>query len=93
MNVKCTDGIKYIVENGYSWFITDMIVILKNDPKVLKESFCAVKLEVKDGVADAVITDGNNKILYSQHYKYTDAKIKDLLLYYIDGVLLYSGEY
>ena len=66
-----TDGIVYVMENGYSWIVTDFLsLVMPNCP----------------------INDGNEKVLYTQKYEYTDAK-KEFLMYYIDGVLLLSGEY
>ena len=89
MGANVTDGVKYIMDNGYSWFVTDMLVILKMK---IREPFCSVKLKVEDSKAEAIITDGNDNKLYSQKYEYTDAK-RDLELYFTDNVLMLSNEY
>lgn len=92
MGAKVTDGVGYIMQNGYSWFVTDAIVSLRMIPELKNEEFVVVKLKVKDKKAVVTMTDGNEKILYTQKYDYTNAKT-DLTLYYQNGVLLLSGEY
>ena len=88
LNKLVTDGIKYIMENGYSWFVTDAIVAINT----LEDGFKVIKLKVKDNKAEMIITDGDEKILYKQNYDYTDAK-RELKLYYNQGVLMLAGEY
>lgn len=90
MGVNVTDGIMYIMENGYSWFVTDMLVILKM--KLKDAEFCSVKLKLSDGGAKAIIDDGNDNVLYTQDYELTDAE-RELTLFFTDGVLMLSGEY
>ena len=93
MNTTVTDGIKYIMNNGYSWFVTDAISVFKTKANLLGQEFLSIKLKLLDGnKAKMVITDGNEKILYEQKYEYTDAQ-KEFTLYYMNEVLLYSGEY
>ena len=91
LGANVTDGVAYIMENGYSWFVTDMIVILKMK---IDEPFCSVNLKVDTDKKKAVATidDGNGKLLHSQKYDYTDAK-RDLNLFFTDNVLMLSGEY
>ena len=91
MGVKCTEGIVYIMKSGYSWFVTDMVVMI--NAKFKDEEFLSVKLKVNDdNTAKATIEDGNGKVFYTQEYKYTDAK-KDLTLFCTNNVLMLSGEY
>ena len=89
--IQTTDGIIYIMKNGYSWVITDAIVILKSFSQE-KYPFISMDFKIKNGQADINYTDGNGNIIYTQHYKYTDAK-KDFKLFYTDNVLMLSGEY
>jgi len=88
--MNCTDGIGYIMKNGYSWFVTDMITVIKG--KYKDEEFLSVKLKVKDKKATATIGDGNGKVFYTQNYEYTDAK-RDLTLFCTDNVLMLNSEY
>lgn len=94
--VNVTDGIKYIMENGYAWFVTDFIAVIKfrnNFPKLRNQPFLTVKLKrTGDSEADLLIEDGNYNVLYRQHYTFTDAK-RDLTLYFTNGVLLLPTEY
>lgn len=93
MGVIGTDGIAYVMRNGYSWAVTDACVILKREPKVMSEEFVVVKLRLlPDKKAEIVYDDGNGNILYTQKYEYTTAK-RELRMYYTDGVLMLSGEY
>jgi hypothetical protein len=97
LGFNVTDGINYIMQNGYSWFVTDSLAVVMSESKVLKylidENFLTIKLLLKDNKkAVMIITDGNDNILYTQKYEYTDAK-RELTLYFIDNVLLLNSEY
>ena len=89
-NINLTDGIGYVMNNGYSWFITDMLAVIS----ILKEEeFLSIKLKInKDKTATAEITDGNEKVLYTQGYEWTDAKI-NLNLFFTNNVMMLSQEY
>jgi hypothetical protein len=95
-NVNVTDGVKYIMENGYSWFVTDSIIEIINLVRRYPDAsnFMAVKLKVNKDKATAVVSfeDGNGKVYKRRRYEFTDAK-RDLTLFYQDGVLMLSGEY
>ena len=92
--VHVTEGVKYLMDNGYAWFVTDTIAVIKCVPKVRKEPFLSVKLKLnrEKAHADLIIEDGNYNELYRQHYNFTDAK-KDLKLFCTDNVLMLNTEY
>ncbi len=90
MGVLATDGVRYIMENGYAWLVTDAAAILTQNLK--DEIFVAIRLKVNDGSAVVDYTDGNDKVLFQQKYPYSDAK-KDLILYYTDDVIMLASEY
>jgi len=91
-NINATDGIKYIVDNGYHWFASDVSVILMM--KLRSEEFVAITLVVnEDKKAVVTYTNGNEKVLYTQKYNYTDAKVDKISLYFTNGVMMLSGEY
>jgi hypothetical protein len=94
LGARVTDGVMYIMENGYSWFVTDALAVIMCDPKLNAEPFLAVKLKVnlENSKADVTITDGNDREFYQQHYEYTDAK-RDLTLFFENGVLLLASEH
>ena len=84
-----TDGVIYIMENGYAWFVTDMLVIIEH--KLKGEEFLSVKLSISGKTADATIDDGNGKVLHTQHYGLTDAQVSPAM-YWENGVLMLVGE-
>ena len=93
LGALATDGVKYIMDNGYSWFVTDALSVIKGTPKLKAESFLTVELHLaEDSEADLIITDGNENTLYRQHYDFTDAK-RDLKLYFSNNVLMLASEY
>lgn len=92
LGVRVTDGVKYAMDNGYAWFITDALAVIICTPRLRKDTFLAVKLKQKGNEANLTIEDGNGKVFYRQHYGFTDAK-RDLTLFYEDGVLLLNSEH
>ena len=97
MGFNTTDGINYIMKNGYSWFITDFLSLIKVNHKGLKnEEFLSIKLKIEKTKSHnktlMEITDGNDKVLYTQNYIITDAKV-NLNLYFVNNVLLLDSEY
>jgi len=93
LSTLATDGIKYIMDNGYSWFVTDAISVIKTTQKLKNEEFLVIKLKLlKDGGAKMVIDDGNDNILYEQKYEWTDAK-REIVLFFQNNVIFLSGEY
>lgn len=93
-NTKITDGVAYIVGNGYHWFVSDLDVISLMKPKIKNEGFLVFKLKVnEDKTATATITDGNKKTLYTQKYEYTNAKVKELTLYKQNNIIMLAQEY
>jgi hypothetical protein len=88
-----TDGVKYIMNNGYGWMVTDAAATLKMHGKVKDEPFVVVKLSPQeDGGAIVTYGDGNGKILYRQKYEWSDAK-REVKLYYSAGTLMLPVEY
>jgi hypothetical protein len=89
-----TDGVRYVMICGYSWFVTDSLCAIAFKPQLRREPFLVVKLTLdpkKPHEATVTIDDGNDNILYKQHYGYTDAK-RDLKLYFENGVLCLPSE-
>lgn len=99
MGTLYTDGVKYIMENGYSWLVTDALAVIKFSRKLRAEPFLVVKLIVDLETSEACLTidDGGKgepaKVLYRQKYGYTDAKRKEVNLYFVDNVLMLASEY
>ncbi len=97
LGVLLTDGVYFIGCNNASWLITDICSILKIDPKVKKEEFVSIKFKVNKDQAQAIYTDGNEKTLHTQTYKYTDFskhfEEKEINFFYTNNVLMLSSEY
>jgi hypothetical protein len=102
-NAVVTDGVKYIMDNGYSWLVTDalsVIVCTKNAivnkarliQKLRSEQFLVIELILKKKRAIMQISDGNGKVLYKQKYGFTDADT-EVKLYFTDNVMLLPSEW
>ena len=90
-STNLTDGVVYVMENGYSWFITDSLAVIET--KFKHKEFLSVKLKLlENNKAEMVITDGNDKVFYTQKYEYTDAK-SEVDLYWCNNVFMVSSEY
>ncbi len=91
-HTEVTEGIKYLADNGYYWFVSDADIII--NMKLRNEEFIAITLRVnEDKTAIVEYTNGNGKKLYERKYNYTNAKVKELKLFYIDNTMLLTGEY
>jgi hypothetical protein len=85
-----TDGVVYIMQNGYSWFVTDSLAVIEH--KLSSQEFLHVRLMLVPGAGVKVtIDDGNGKILHTQSYPVSSAK-RDLDLFWEGGVLMLVGE-
>ena len=89
-----SDGISYIIQNGYAWFVTDAVAVIENseDKRIRHADFLAIKLKLNGNKAKVQITNRGGKVHYERDYKYTDAK-RELVLFYENGVILLAGEH
>ena len=103
-----TDGVQYVADNQYSWFVTDSLAVIEHPEEIkklskhlAKDNFLTVTLDAtkKDDIK-MIIGDGNNKVLYEQKYKSIIADYglpeNKLKFYWIEGnpaVFLLVGEY
>lgn len=96
LGFNVTDGIHYIMENGYSYLVTDLLAYFMFKPKLRDSAFLvivySVNLETKTGVV-TVREDTGQPVLYRQKYDYTNAKVAELKLFFCSGVLMLAGEY
>lgn len=92
--IKGSAGIQYLMNNGYSWFVTDAVASIWWDKQLRDSKFLVVRLKLNKGRGSArmSIEDGNYHVFYSQTYQRTNAK-RDLLLFYEYGVLLLNTEH
>ena len=97
---RYTDGIKYLanVAECY-WLITDASIIAKSLMK--KSSFITVdfkrlpedKQDYSGYEAEIIYGDGNDNILESYRYQFTDFPLDELRLYFVDNTLMLPSEY
>ncbi len=92
MGINVTEGVRYVMACGYSWFITDFIVVAKMHRSLKGQEFLSVKLVLDGTKGKMIVTDGDNNLLYQQGYEYTDAK-QELHFFKIANVLLLAKEY
>jgi len=98
-HIVVTDGVKYIMDNGYSWLVTDVASVIVTNKKIRQylswDYFLSIKLKVNLEEKTAIMTigDGNGNILYTQKYQYTDAEVEELTLFYADGVIMLASEW
>ena len=103
LGFNVTDGIHYIMENGYSYLVTDLLAVCLVGVKGtrLRElartgSFLVITYKVdreaRTGIWE-IREDSDQPILYSQKYEYTNAKVEEVKMFLIDRVLMLAGEY
>ena len=89
----------YLLQNGYSWFVSDAVFTTYFDIRIKqylkKDKFLVIRLKVNRKNKTAIVTfeDGNNNVLVTHFYNHTDAKVEELVLYYVNGVLMLRNEY
>lgn len=82
--VVLTEGAKQVVDAGNAaWLVTD-IAACQIEPHVKKESMQVWKLEKHgDGSATLTCEDGNDNMVYTQHYDYTDFPLGSITIWVI----------
>ena len=88
-----TDGVKYLAReaNAY-WLITDILSTARRNKILRTEPFIVWTLNVKDKKATLTADDGNENILYTKEYDYTDFPLDSVKLYLTNNVLLLPSE-
>ena len=94
-NVLFTYGAKYVADEGGAYWLLDAIAIAQMFEKnVSAEEFQVWKLTVsEDRTANLVCDDGNENVVYTQHFGFTDFPIDEIKLYFTDNTILLPSEY
>lgn len=92
-NTQWTDGVQFLRGKTGDWLLTDILSILGYEKKVRAEEFVAIKISIKEGKAVFKYEDGNDNVLYTQKYAYTDAPDLEQTLFCTNNVLMLAGEY
>jgi hypothetical protein len=91
--ITYTDGVKFISDRGCGWMVTDILAVVKLEPKVKREEFVSIKFQKSpDGAAVISYEDGNGGKLYSQKYDATDCPVDEINFYFENNVLMLVGE-
>ena len=92
--MKYTDGVHFFAENaggGAYWFLdiasTELFLYRKYF------AFLKISIRVRDGSAQLVAEDGNEKEIWTRHLKFTDCPDGCWEFYLTDGILLLASEY
>lgn len=93
MNVDCTDGIMYLMNNGHAWVVTDAICQLRSSGALKGEEFVTIKLMIQNHKAIMEYSDGNGNVIIMQKYGYTDSEASSVKMFYTNNVLMLAGEY
>jgi hypothetical protein len=91
-NCLYTEGVQYFAENaGCYWFLD----ILATEVFMLqaRSEFLAIELNVADGKAVILVTDGNGQKLWSRRIPFTDAPSGVWSFYLSNSVCLLPSEY
>lgn len=93
--VLCTDGAKYVADEGGAYWLLDAIAIAQLYEKTVSgEAFQVWTLRVNaDRSASLTCDDGNNNIVYTQQIEFTDFPLPEIKLYFTDSVILLPSEY
>lgn len=96
LGFNVTDGVHYLMENGYSYLVTDVLAVFLLRPRLKNADFLVINYRVdleKHQARLEVRADTNQPLLYSQNYPYTDAKRALVKMFYESGVLLLANEH
>lgn len=93
-----TDGVQFLVTNGgrgdsTAYWLIDVVFSYQFEPAVKKERFQVYKFKRNGDGLDLVITDGNETVLGTQNIEYSDLRVDELTLWFVDGVLILPSEY
>jgi len=91
--ITYTDGVKVFAEKAEAmWLVVDIGLYLFK-PKLNRDPFLSITLKVKDNKGELVFDDGNDNVLYTKTYGYTDCPEGEWKFFYCDGVLMVPSEY
>jgi hypothetical protein len=91
MGINVTDGVKYIMDNGYGWAVTDAVIIIRMQEEVRQHKYVTVKLAVDKEKENATIyyLDRNEEEIFKQVYDWTTAARDFELMYNRETNVMY----
>lgn len=90
-----TEGVKMVADGGAAWLVTDILAQVSHNPKLRNEPFLVAKWTCQLGGKPAKVeyTNGDEEILETQTYEFTDLENRSIVFFITDGVLMLSTEY
>jgi len=93
--MQYTDGVKHFAQHaggGAYWFL-DIVGTEMRSVMDKGEDFLCIDLVVADESAKILVTDGNDKKLWSRNINYTDCPAGSYKFFLVGGVLMLASEY
>ena len=97
---RFTNGLKYLANVAECfWLITDVSLIAKslmNRSHFITIDFKRLSKKKQDLLgyeAEMIYSDGNDHILETQRYNFTDFPLDELRLFFVDNTLMLPNEY
>ncbi|MBU3888579.1 DUF6876 family protein [Methylosinus sp. KRF6] len=93
--VLFTDGAKFLADHAGAYWLLDEIAFGQRQRKVAVEGFQLWRLSVDLGKKAGALAceDGDEKTVYRKLVPYTDFPLAEIVLYFVDGVILLPSEY
>lgn len=95
--ILLTDGVKAFIDNADAyWFVGDFYSYIPTIRKKAPDEYLfVITLNVKDNKAEMIITDGNENLLLTKEYTYTDCPDGEWKFYYDNDskVMMYYMEW
>lgn len=98
MGILLTEGLKYLCESADCFWLAGIVASLRHVPQANAEEFLTIHLSTRGSRAVFRATDGGKggaeeKQVYRQFIDYTDMPLKEVKLFFRDGVLMLPSEY
>ena len=93
--VLCTDGAKYIADQGGAYWLLDEIALAQlYEKKVSCEEYQFWKLTVKkDKTAILVCEVDDERVVFSKRFPHTDFPLDEISLFFITNTIMLVSEY
>ena len=96
--VRYTDGVRYLAERGGASWLIDAIAAWQIDPRVSQDPMLQQiqfwKLTVNDDQSARLVCERDQgDVAVSQEIPFTDFPLKEMTLYFQQGMLLLPSEY
>jgi hypothetical protein len=92
--VTYTDGVRYLMHNGAAWFVEGIFAHIYFTVKFKKhlEFFVITLKKNDDNTATIAYDDGNGKVFHTDKIDFTDFPLKEISLYFENGMVLLPSE-